>query len=271
MRISSKVSVSIALFFLGIIWGTVSYSQDTEPEKPAGRVIPEELTANLNISFYSQYVWRGLELSKDSLVIFPSATIGYKGFACNIWVDLDTDFNNPPPGSSSEATLQETDLTLTYNNQINPLKLDYTFGWIYYDTDGFYGDSPTTNQELFLTLALDFPLKPTMSVYSEIETGTAWYTSLGVSHSFQAYRDWSLDVGGWVSYLYNEEEDFSDLHDGNLWIGLAIPLNSYCSVTPKLQYSFPLSSDSDDRIKANSFNGNDAQFLYGGIVVDLNF
>jgi hypothetical protein len=251
------------LFVLGMTWGSFSYAQGTISEGP---------TANLNTSFYSQYIWRGLELSKDSLVIFPSATIGYKGFALNVWVDLDTEFNNPPPGKDSESKLQETDLTLSYNNKISPLKLDYTLGWIYYDTDGFYGDSPTHNQELFVTLALDYPLNPTVSVYSEIETGTAWYTSFGLSHSFiKVYRDWSLDVGGWVSYLYNEAEDFSALHDGNLWMGLTIPLGSYFSVTPKIHYSFPLGSDSDDRIKANSFNGKDAEFLYGGIMFDLSF
>ncbi|MBU1419082.1 MAG: hypothetical protein KKD01_04355 [Proteobacteria bacterium] len=280
MRTSSRLSVGIALFVLGMIWVPFSHAQNTipdnatdqaTPDKPTERVMPEGLTANLNVSFYSQYVWRGLELSKDSLVIFPTATIGYKGFALNLWVDLDTDFNNPPPGKDSEAKLQETDLTLTYNNTISPLKLDYTLGWIYYDTDGFYGDSPTHNQELFANLALDLPLNPTVGVYSEIETGSAWYTSFNLSHSFNVYKDWSLDVGGWVSYLYNKAEDFSAFHDGNLWTGLTIPLNSYFSVTPKIQYSFPLSSDSDDRLKANSFNGNDAQFLYGGIIFDLTF
>jgi len=280
MRISSKLSVCIALFVLGMIWGSFSYAQDTKTEKPtdqaitdkpAERVIPEGLTANLNTSFYSKYVWRGLELSKDSLVIFPSATIRYKGFALNVWVDLDTNFDNPPPGESSKANLQETDLTLTYTNNIKPLKMDYTLGWIYYDTDGFYGDTPTSNQEVFVTLAFDVLLKPTLSVYTEIETGEAWYVSLALSHSFKIYKDWSLDVGGWVSYLYNKAEDFSALHDGNLWTGLTIPLSRYFSVTPKIQYSFPLSSDSDDRIKANSFNGNDAHFLYGGLIVDLKF
>ena len=281
MRISYKLSVYIALFVLGMIWGSFSYAQDTKPEKPtdqatidkpAERVIPEGLTANLNTTFYSKYIWRGLELSKDSLVIFPSATIGYKGFALNVWVDLDTNFDNPPPGKHSEAKLQETDLTLTYNNKISPLKLDYTLGWIYYDTDGFYGDSSTHNQELFVTLAFDFPLKPTLSVYTEIETGTAWYASLALAHSFKISKDWSWDLGGWVSYLYNQStEDITAMHDGNIWMGLTIPVNSYFSIIPKIQYSFALSSDARDRIEANSFNGKDSNFLYGGLIFDLKF
>ena len=280
MRKFFQFNVLFMSFVLMMFLGSFSYAQDVVPgtpneqatqEKPATKTLPEGLTVNLNTTFFSKYIWRGLELSKDSLVIFPSLTIGYKGFALNVWVDLDTEFNNPPPGKESKANLQETDLTLTYTNNIKPLKMDYTLGWIYYDTDGFYGDTPTSNQEVFVTLAFDFPLKPTLSVYTEIETGEAWYVSLALAHSFEICKDWSWDLGGWVSYLNNKAEDFSALHDGNLWTGLTIPVNSYFSIIPKIQYSFPLSSDSDDRIEANSFNGKDSNFLYGGLIVDLKF
>ncbi len=276
----SKVIFCCFVFVLGMSLGAFCYAQDTIPEepaeqaapkKPAGKVIPEDLTANFNVSFYSQYIWRGLELSKNSLVIFPTVTIGYKGFAFNVWTDVDTDFYNPPPGKPSRAQLQETDLTLTYGNKIKPLKLNYTVGWIYYDTDGFHGDTPTHNMELFATLGLDVLLKPTLSVYSEIEQGTSWYTNLSVSHGFKIYRDWSLDVGGWISFLYNQKEDFHAMHDGNLWTALNIPFGPHFTVTPKIQYSFPLSSAACDRIKANSFDGNDNQFVYGGIIFDVKF
>jgi hypothetical protein len=247
-------------------------AEQTTQEKPATKTIPADFTANLNTTFYSKYVWRGLELSKDSLVIFPSLTIGYKGFALNVWLDLDTEFNNPPPGKKSKANLQETDLTLTYTNKIKPLKMDYTLGWIYYDTDGFYGDSSTSNQEVFVTLAFDIPLKPTLSVYREIETGAAWYTSLALSHSFKIYKEWTWDMGGWISYIYNKStEDISAMDDGNIWMGLTIPVNSYFSIIPKIQYSFPLSSTARKRIEANSFNGQDSNFLYGGLIFDLKF
>jgi hypothetical protein len=279
MTTSFKTYVCIAGVFLGTLLRPHSHAQVTttaEPaeqataEKPAEDGLLEGFTANLNTMFYSKYVWRGLELSKDSLVIFPSLTFGYKGFAVNSWFDVDTDFNNPPPGRSSKAKLQEIDWTLTYSNKIDPWKLNYTFGYILYLTKGFFGDTHTKNAELFTTLGLDVLLKPTLSVYSEIMTGTSWYSSFALSHGFKVYKDWSLDVGGWVSYLYNREENCSTFHDGNLWAGLKVPLSKQISITPKVQYSFPLSSDAKDRIKANSFNGRDSQFVYGGIVVDMN-
>jgi len=250
-----------------------TYSETAGPEKPGQKVIPEDLTANLNTSFYSKYVWRGYELSKNSLVIFPSATIGYKGFAFNVWVDFDTDFHNPPPGQSNHKSLQETDLTLTYSNKFQPLKLNYTVGWIYYDTDGFHGNRPTSNQELFVTLGLDWSLlRPTLSFYREIETGAAYYANLGVSHGFNVYKDWTLDVGGWISYLYNHSTlNYSNVHDGNLWSSLTVPLTPFWSVAGKIQYSFPLSHIAQDQIAASSFNGKDSKWVYGGIIFDRHF
>jgi hypothetical protein len=242
------------------------------PGKTSGKYVevPAGLTANMNVSAFSQYVWRGLELSKDSLVIFPSVTIGYKGFAFNLWADIDTHFNNPPPGNSGEFKMQETDMTVTYTGGISPLKTEYTFGWIYYDSDGFYGIRPTENQELFLTLAPELPLNPSFSVYGEVEAGTSWYFSLTLSHSFNVYRRWSLELSGSGGYLYNKEEAFSSLHDMNVSAGLKIPLSEHMSLTPKLQYSFPLNSTAARRIEANSFNQDHTRHLYGGIIFDYS-
>jgi hypothetical protein len=238
-------------------------------------VIPEDLTADLNISMYSQYIWRGLELSRDSVVFFPTLTVGYKGFAVNLWADLDTNF-----GTGNEERhfkLQETDVTVTYSNSYKPWKLNYTLGWILYDyqpvaaTDSRIVD--TKNQEVFLTLGLDMILKPTLSIYNEIETGHAMYFSLGLSHSLAVYKDWSLDMAGWVSYLENHSTaHFSNFHDGNISAGLKIPLNNNVSIKPNIQYSFPLSGDASRRIRDNSdalFHHRQDNFVYGGIILDV--
>lgn len=247
-----------------------------EAAKPAGKVIPEDLFADLNVSFYSQYIWRGLELSRDSFVIFPTMTIGYKGFAANLWADLDTNF-----GTGSEDRtfkLQETDLTLSYSNSYQPWKLNYSVGWILYDYQPVSGNpdgtiKDTKNQEIYLTLGVDTLLKPTFSVYNEIEAGQAWYFMLGLAHSFAVYKDWSLDLAGSVSYLIDHSgDDFSNFHDGNISAGLKIPITGNISITPKLQYSFALSGDAAQRIRNNSeglFHHRQDNFVYGGIIFDL--
>ncbi len=249
-----------------------------EAAKPAGKVIPEDLTADLNISMYSQYIWRGLELSRDSVVFFPTLTVGYKGFAVNLWADLDTNFG--VGNEDRHFKLQETDVTVSYSNSYKgclPWKLNYTLGWILYDYQPVAASDSrivdTKNQEVFLTLGLDTLLKPTFSVYNEIETGQAWYFNLGLSHSFAVYKDWSLDVGGWVSYLENHSTaHFSNFHDGNIAAGLKIPLNNYVSIKPNIQYSFPLSGDAAQRIRDNSdalFHHRQDNFVYGGIILDV--
>jgi len=231
------------------------------PAPPAGmKLVPADLIADLNISFYSQYIWRGYELSRDSLVIFPQLTVGYKGFAVTTWVDLDTRFTGDP---DKKFTLQETDVIASYSNSIAPLKLNYTLGWILYDWQ------PAKNQELFVTLGLDTLLKPTFSVYNEIEIGQAWYFTLGISHSFAVYKDWSLDLAGMVSYLHDKSDaNFGNFHDGNISAGLKIPINNYLSIKPNLQYSFPMSADASRQIKDSSFTGHN-NFVYGGLILDL--
>ena len=275
MKSFCKVSLCIAALFTGMLFSSLSYAQEATPQpaaqsSPEKIELPEGLTANMNVSFYSQYIWRGIELSKDSMVIFPTLTLGYKGFSVNLWADLDTNFANPLPGESKNFSLQETDVTVSYSNTLKPLKTNYTFGWIFYDTDGFNGTQPVDNQELFLTLAPELPLNPTFSVYGELQAATAWYFSLGLSHSFTFYKDWSFDVGGYGSYFYSKQEYYSGLNDANLSAGLKIPINKHMSITPKVQYSFPLSSNASNRLKSLSFNGDHDQFFYGGLVFDYN-
>jgi hypothetical protein len=266
MKASLRLLSLSLLIVIGMGMGTYSHAQDAaaapaEAAPPAGmKVIPEDLTADLNISLYSQYIWRGYGLSKDSLVIFPTLTVGYKGFAVNLWTDLDTRF----AGDNRKFKLQETDVTLSYSNSIAPLKLNYSLGWI------LYNYQPNKNQEIYLTLGLDTILKPTFSVYQEIELGEAWYFQMGVSHSFAVYKDWSLDLAGTVSYLNDKTApgDFSDFHDGNISAGVKIPLNKYLSIKPIIQYSFPLSSAAAREITAGSLGGH-SNFVYGGLIFDL--
>lgn len=49
-------------------------------------------SADASVAFLSKYVWRGFELSDDSIVIQPSMTVAYKGFGMNLWGNLDTDY-----------------------------------------------------------------------------------------------------------------------------------------------------------------------------------
>jgi hypothetical protein len=259
--------------------GSIEQQQEQE-ERP---------TANLSWSFYSKYVWRGFELSKDSLVMFPSITISYKGFAMNMWGDLDTSYKGNAGVDNKDSTNKwwETDWILTYSNSIK--KFNYTLGWIYYDTDN--GD----NQELFTTLGLDVLLKPSLSVYREIQLpGERWYINLGISHNFPTVKreifgycgEQSLDVGGWISYMSinSSIDDYEAMHDGNIWAAYNIPITSYMSIVPSINYSFPLSNTAQSRIRENNFlhhrtggrpaelpSNTNSSWVYGGVTLKVAF
>lgn len=76
-----------------------------------------------------------MELSKDSLGIFPSMTREDKGFSVNLWADLDTNFNNPVPlpGREGEFKIQETDLTVSYANSFRRDHDQFFYGGIAFD------------------------------------------------------------------------------------------------------------------------------------------
>ena len=234
----------------------------------------EKPSADLNIALYSKYVWRGYELSKESLVMQPSLTASYMGFGFNLWGNLDTDQDLDLYGDES-ANWNETDMTLSYDNSVG--MMSYSLGYIYYGLD-----SADDTQEMYGSISLDTILAPTLAVYRDIDTFPGWYTTLGVSHSFQLSETLTLDLGGHISYMSVDDKStladpddstsaYSDFHDGQIFLALSIPVTEYISIVPELYYSFPLSSAASDIIKAASASGDDDNFIYGGISLNMAF
>lgn len=260
-----KYAAGLVLGVAGLIMSTGMAM--AEEEKP---------TADLTVSALSRYVWRGWAYTKDSVVIQPSMTIGYKGFGFNLWGNLDTDRWDGTDEGTDNWT--ETDMTLSYDWTMGPVGL--SAGYIYYALD-----SATDSQEVYLSATLDTLLSPTLKVYRDIDHLAGWYITLGVSHSIPLKDDINLDLGAQVSYLAADEstsyadpddinDEYNNFHDGLLSASVTIPVNQYVAVTPQLYYSFPLSSDADDRLELDNQAGigrSDSDFVYGGVAVSLAF
>jgi hypothetical protein len=222
----------------------------------------------------SQYIWRGYELSKDSVVIQPSLTVGYRGFEANLWGNLDT---NDKYTGANKTKWNETDMTLSYTHDLGPVKL--TGGYIYYALDGV-----DDSQELFLKIGGNFLLSPTLSIYREIANYPGWYLNLGISHSINLTKEITLDLGASIGYQisdtdkivqYNSQlqpttSKYNALHDGNISMGLTIPFAKYFSVKPVISYSLPLSDDAKYRIQGTSLS-NKYDFFYGGLILTAAF
>ena len=252
------MKMCIAIAAAAIITGqTVVHAEDAD--KP---------TAGVDVGVFSQYIWRGFELSRDSLVIQPSVTLGYKGFSLNVWGNLDT--HNDLTGDSD---YNETDITLSYAKTIGMFNL--TGGYIYYAVEGV---SPQS-QEVFGSVGLNTFLKPTITIYREIAIAPAWYVNVGVSHSVELANKITLDLAASAGYYYSDSNSMTEaysaskyraLHNGLMSVGFTIPFGEYFSVKPMLAYSFPLSSEADDLIKAQSLSDK-SSFLYGGVTLSMAF
>lgn len=230
--------------------------------------------SSASVAFLSQYIWRGYELSKDSIVIQPSLTLGYQGFEANVWGNLDT---KDKYLRTDKTNWNETDLTLSYTYDTGPVKL--TGGFIHYALD-----SAEDSEELFLKIAGNVLLSPTLSIYREIAAYQGWYLNLGVSHSINLTKEITLDMGAAIGYQISDTDKIVKfnsnlqptndkhvaLHDGLVSVGLTIPFGKYFALKPQVAYSMPLSDDAKNRIKGTSLSNKDS-FFYGGIALTASF
>ena len=249
------------LLVMGLVFAGVAGCW-AEEEKP---------TAGVELGVFTKYIWRGYELSNDSLVIQPSVSVGYKGFGFSLWGNLDTRFDDG--AGERSAQFNETDMTLSYDTSFGPWNLG--MGYIYYGLDGI----PDT-QELYLSLGYDTLLAPTLTVYRDIAHITGWYLNFGLSHSFELSKDITLDLAGSIGYYISNDRDFveidshlnaatekyKDFHDGLLTASLNIPLNRYFTLSPMVGYSFPLSSKAKYLLRSTSFN-DDSDFFFGALTL----
>lgn len=297
MGTSKKISLAVlgALCCLQVSGVAMAAHDDTPPEPAADHtkqhvssgIIAEEdkPTASLAVMAMSKYVWRGFELSKDSVVIQPSMTVAYKGFSANVWGNVDTDFYLPGTTNFETNYWNETDFTLAYDWTMGPVGL--TAGYIYYGLDGI----PDT-QEVFAKAALHVLLTPTLAVYRDYDHLAGWYATFGVSHTLPLTEQIGLSLGAQVGYLSADDKSsypeldgvggnvtgaYSGFHDGVLSASVAIPVVEYITITPMVMYSFPLTSDAGDLIETTSFDfirsgrGGDNDFVYGGVTASLAF
>lgn len=225
-------------------------------------------TAGVDLGIFSQYIWRGMELSEDSIVIQPSMTIGYQGASLNIWGNLDTDNE-----AYDEAKYNETDLTLSYAYTLGITKL--TGGYIYYGLDAV-----VDSQELFGSVTLNTLLSPTVTVYREIAHLPYWYINVGVSHSQPVAGKITVDAAASAGFYYSDDDGFTEVrdpgekyrqfHNGLVSVGMTIPFGDYFTVKPLVAYSFPLTDKAEDHMEANDLS-SDADVVYGGVTLSMAF
>jgi hypothetical protein len=265
-----------------------------EEEKPTGEA---------TVAFLSQYFWRGYELSRNSLVLQPSLTIGYKGFSANLWGNLETKPYFSGTGDTSYAsTMNETDYTLWYAKTLGLFNLGA--GYIYYALAPLNKDLPKRSdfQDLFVSVGLNALLTPTLTVYKEIDHYRQWYFLFGISHTIELNKVISLKLAATASYLLSTYADaalfnagagyggypkfdgnaqatndkFNNFHDGNVTVSLPIKATKNITLSPTISYIFPLSDDARNEMKGQGLKGTapgdrDSSFVTGGLTASFAF
>lgn len=263
----------------------------------AGRLGAEEggPSAEFGVSALSAYIWRGQEMTRNSVVLQPSATFSCKGASVNLWGNMDTrpyrSDNSASPAYSPDAgpgssTWTETDITLTYARPLGPLTIGA--GYIYYGLNAPFAGAadPLDSQEIFVTAALNKFLNPSITAYKEIDHYHQWYFLVGVSHTFELAKSAGLKLAASASYLKSQDaaayprydssalptpEKFNDFHDGVVSASLPLTVARGFLFTPVLSYVFPLSDDAKDEMKGRSRNLDRSSFFYGGAAVSFSF
>jgi hypothetical protein len=235
-----------------------------------GSLYGEEIKTSGYVSadVMSNYVWRGQKLS-NSWVVQPSVGITYGVFGANIWANYDSDAKIDEGDGHGE--FNETDITLNYSRSID--KITLTAGYIYYALN-----NANDTQELYLSAGYDTLLKPTLTLYYDYDEGNGAFLVASISHSFEVSKDIALNLGASASYNINNKvmgfdqdgKDFSNFYNAELSSSVSIPISKATTLTPKVAYSFPLSSDAKEAIKKISDDG-DKDIFYGGINLTLSF
>jgi hypothetical protein len=279
-------------------------AEHKEPAAAPAAASEEKPTGDVTVTAMSQYFWRGYELSRNSVVIQPSMTVGYKGFSVNLWGNLDTKPYFAGTGDTNYSnTWNETDLTLSYTKTLGLFNVGG--GYIYYALGSLNKDAPkrADSQELFATVSLNTLLSPTLTMYKELDRYKQWYFLLGISHTFELNKVASLKLGASASYLLSTYADaalfnagagyggypkfdgnalatndkFSNFHDGTVTVSLPIKATGNITLTPTVSYIFPLSGDAKDEMKGQGLKGSaspadrDSSFICGGISVSFSF
>lgn len=227
---------------------------------PAVMAEEEAPSAEAAVGFYSKYVWRGFELSDDSIVIQPSLSVAYKGFGANLWANLDTDLYG-----ADTHKWNETDFTLSYDGAYE--KLGYGVGWIYYALADI-SDGIEDTQEFYATVSYDTILAPSLTIYYDTDDFAGdWYANFSIGHSFAVTETASLDLG--LAIGYSDNETYNEFHDALISASMSFPVGEYLSITPELYYSFALSDEAEIAIESGP-SGDDS-FFYGGVSASFSF
>ncbi len=234
---------------------------------------------DLTADFMSKYIWRGQNLN-DDFVFQPSVAVTFDNFTASIWGNQDlTGYHNhvDATGNSGESgEFTELDYSLDYTNKVPGFeKLNYSVGVIYYD---FPNTVLKDTTEIYWGLSYDCFLKPSVTLYHDIDEAKGTYASFGISHSIEKIfaigeTPVGMELGaslGYGSSAYNKYYwgglDQAKVNDLTMSASFPIALGSW-TVSPSINYVTLLNSD----IRRQDTYRSESDYFFTGISIGKSF
>ena len=245
-------------------------AESSDPEAgEAGQVTARDPSAcpisfAFDATYASKYVWRGIVVTEDP-VFEPSVEVGFGDFTLNIWANMDTtdvnDFGNQ---------FNEVDFTVGYSTSWKWLSL--SVGAIHYVFPEAHAADTT---EAYLSVGVDVPTSPTLTVYQDLDEHDGQYITLGFGHTFEDV--WkpsddvsiSVDLGATFAWGSRKHNAFyygpgSGWADATVGLGTPIAIGDHLTVTPYVSYMWILDDDITGAL------GRDDAF-WAGLSVTVSF
>ena len=293
----SALGVMVLLLIMGLQPVAAQDKGEYPGESPAAPVpgaapAEDKPTASFGVDILSQDIWRGFALSRQSAVLQPSMTVGYKGFSVNIWGNFDTSENAPvflTPRTG--AKWNETDFTFGYTRDIYKgdfiKTLTLNLGGIYYALNDTLYPNGGDAFELYYGLAADFEVvKLSVMGNSEVSHYPGTWLTVGISRVFELpYYKSTLELGNNYIFLFSRDNGFypntpfsnpastkafSGPLAGQLYATLNIPVYEHVTVSPKVGFWYGLGGNSTQLLKFGSWDAQQ-NHVYGGLNVNFAF
>jgi len=210
----------------GCVLAAMAVAAAAQDQAPA-----PDLAANLDITYVSKYVWRGIAQTREG-AMQPSLTLTHKsGLSFNFWASNDFE----------AGKLTETDYSLNYAWSI--ANISWSAGYVYY---AFPNTPFASTSEVYASAGFGGAFTPTLSISYDVGEAKGYYASLGVGYAVPLSgmaKSTALDLSAKLSVSSANDSKFYYGVDktalSDLCLTAAAPIGMKCGVgiTPSLCYT----------------------------------
>jgi hypothetical protein len=221
----------VVALLCGLLTETVARAYEAATPASTNAVTPavveqaapkKDWKAEVGLDYFSEYVFRGVDVSRHQPVIVPHALAGWKGLTAT-FVGYYSDYDAP-----GNDWYTEHDYSLDYTHTFG--KLNLTAGGLYYSYPR--GRSGVDTWDLYGVAAYDFPLlNPKMTINWDVDKFHTGYGTASISHPFDLTKTVGLkdpmtltitpSAALGIDFGYNSQQTKANVNWNDVLLGLS--------------------------------------------------